>query len=117
MDVCNRHCPIVCCRVRTCFLPWVDTEISEQIKLKHYYQNEAHNKNLQILWKMYKHFRNNVSTMLKAAKKRYHTDIIIENMTKSRMMWKFTKQLLPSKSKNVPHGIMIEGKLVTDKNK
>ncbi len=71
MEVCNRHCPVVCRRVRTYFLPSVDIEIREQIKLKHYYQREPHNKNLPILWMMYKHFRNNVSNMLIAAKKKY----------------------------------------------
>ncbi len=82
IEVCNRHCPIVCPRVRTCFRPWVDTEIREQIKLKHCYQREAHNKNLQILWMMYKHFRKKISNMLKAAKKKYYTDMIIENKIK-----------------------------------
>ncbi len=47
MEVCNMHCPVVCRRVRTYFLSWVDTESREQIKLKHYYQREAHNKNFQ----------------------------------------------------------------------
>ncbi len=68
MELYNSHCPVVCRRVRTCFFRWVDTEIREQIKLKHYYQREALNKNLQILRMMYKNFRNNVSNMLKAAK-------------------------------------------------
>ncbi len=52
--------------------------------------------------------------MLKAAKKKYYTDTIIENKNKPRVMWKFIKQLLPGKSKNAPHGIMIADKLVTD---
>ncbi len=40
---------------------------------------------------MYKHFRNNVSNMLKAAKKKYYTDMIIENKNKLRVLWKFIK--------------------------
>ncbi len=30
MDVCNSHCPVVCRRVRICFLPWVDIEITDK---------------------------------------------------------------------------------------
>ncbi len=40
---------------------------------------------------MYKHFRNNVSNMFKAAKKKYYTDMIIENKNKLRVLWKFIK--------------------------
>ncbi len=69
LEIYNRNCHAVCRRVRKCFLPLVDTETREQIKLKHYYQNETHNYNLTILCNMYKNCRNNVSNKLKSAKK------------------------------------------------
>ncbi len=40
------------------------------------------------------------SVQFKAAKKKYYTDVIIENKNKPRVVWKFIKQLLPGKSKN-----------------
>ncbi len=49
-----------------------------------------------------------------SVKKKYYTDMIIKNKNKPRVMWKFIKQLLQGKSKNAPHSIMIEDKLVTD---
>ncbi len=34
-DGCDKHCPIVSRRVTKTFIPWIDAEIKEEIRLKH----------------------------------------------------------------------------------
>ncbi len=38
IDVCHKHCPFVAMRVWKCFLPWLNEEIKEDIKMKHYFE-------------------------------------------------------------------------------
>ncbi len=59
-------------------------------------------------------FNDHISTVLFLYCFKYVRNMIIKNMNKPRVMWKFIKQLLPGKSKNGPHCTMIEDKLVTD---
>ncbi len=82
MDVCDKHCPIVSRHVRKTFIPRVDAEIKEEIRLKHMYHNKAQKHNLNIYWDLYKYFRNSVANMIKQARKSYYVNLILENKTK-----------------------------------
>ncbi len=44
ISVCDKHCPVVSRRVRKSFLPWIDSDIKEEIRLKYYYQHKAKTK-------------------------------------------------------------------------
>ncbi len=114
ISVCDKHCPVVTRRVRKTFLPWIDADIKEEIRLKHYYQHKAKTKHLHIFWDLFKHYRNSVSNMMKSAKKTYYTDMILNNKHKPRVMWKYIRELLPGKSKTSPHGLLEGGNLITD---
>ncbi len=41
-DVCDNYCPFVIRRVLKCFLLWLNEEIKEDIKMKHYFEKIAH---------------------------------------------------------------------------
>ena len=53
--------------------------------------------------------------MIKAAKKTYYTDLIMENKQKPKILWRCIKELLPGNKKTGPKGLLISGKIVTDK--
>ncbi len=90
-DVCDKHCPFVTRRVWKCFPPWLNEEIKEDIKMKHYFEKKAHTKGLEIHWQMFRHFGNVISNSLKIAKRDYYTGLILENKNKLKLMWKYLK--------------------------
>ncbi len=114
-NVCDKHCPYVTRRVRKSFLPWIDDDIKEDIRMKHYFHKKAHAKGLEIFWQMFRHFRNVVANSLKAAKRDYYTSLILENKHKPKLMWKYLRELLPGKSKATPKGLLIDGQIITDR--
>ena len=115
LDICDKHCPVVTKRVRKTFMPWIDQDIKNEIRLKHHYYDKAKETNLSVHWIMYKTLRNRVSNMMKRAKRIYYTNMILENKYKPQTMWKYLKELLPGKSKATPKGLIVDGELITDK--
>ncbi len=114
LDVHDKHCPFVTRRVRKCFLPWLNVEIKEDIKMKHYFEKKADTKGLEIYWQMFRHFKNVVSNSLKIAKYDYYTGLILENKNKPKLMWKYLKELLPGIAKPSPKGLLIDGQIIID---
>ncbi len=51
--------------VRKTFIPSIDAEIKEEIRLKHMYHNKAQKHNLNIYWDLYKYFIKSVANMIK----------------------------------------------------
>ena len=114
-EVCNKHCPFISRRVRKNFLPWLNDDIKEDIKMKHYFMKKAHSKGLEIYWLMFKHFRIVISNSLRIAKKEHYTGLILENKNKPKIMWKYLKELLPGKSCFFPNNLLIDGQIITNR--
>ena len=81
--------------------------------MKHHFLNKFHRKGLQIFWEFFKHFRNMVANSLRIAKRDYYTGLILENKYKPKLMWKCLKNLLPGKAKSTPHGLLVDGEILT----
>ncbi len=92
--------------IRTTFLPWLDDEIRENIRMKHYFMTKAHTKDLEIFWQMFKYFRNIVADSLKIKKGNYYTNLILENEHKPKLMWKCLRERMPSKNQSNTKGII-----------
>ena len=73
----DTHAPLRHIRIRTNSLPWINTKIKEQMRLRDYYK-QAVKHSSQTQWEMYRKTRNNVNLEIRLAKKKYFCDKINE---------------------------------------
>lgn len=78
---------------------WINSEILAKIKDKDLKYKRAVIANCDNLWNEYKSSRNELSSMIRISKENYYRNILDENKTDSKTLWKNLKPLIQNKNK------------------
>ena len=73
LAVANQHAPIIEKKIRGIQTPWMTGHIKYVMHQRDYYLNKAKKSELQEHWKMYRSLRNQVTLLIRKAKRNYIT--------------------------------------------
>ena len=96
----DRHARVKKKRVRHRKSPWITVDVLNLIRERDKAKQTAKRLNTDSEWLKYKKLRNQVTSSVRKAKRKYITDSIKENVGNSSRMWKVLKELIPSSKVN-----------------
>ena len=99
-NVLNDHAPIRKKRVRNKETPWMNRSIMQKMRERDKMKKQAKSSGCETQWKQYRKLRNQVTAMIRAAKRSYISESIVRNRGDSAAMWKSLRYIIPSKKKS-----------------
>jgi len=108
-QICNKHAPIKSFRLKNRNTPWISKEIIKLMYERDHLHKKAKKQNNDILWNNYRISRNNVTTQLRLAERKYYEEEINKNKGKTTM-WKTLNTAMGRRKHkpNLPHDIIPE---------
>ena len=92
--------------------PWITKGIRISIRKKNKFYEKFIKTRQKYYESMYKSYRNKLSNLIKASKKKYYTDFFHTNTKNIKNIWKRIKEIITLK----PHSVNMPTRIVTDKS-
>ena len=103
IKISRKHAPIKTLRVKDRYYPWIDKNIVKLMYKRNHAKKRAVRKKSKSLWQKFKCLRNQVTSEIRHAKKKYFMDKITDCGNDSKKMWKFINKITGSKTFTPPH--------------
>ena len=98
-NILNKHAPIRKKRVRNKETPWMNAHIMQKMRERDKMKSQAKSSGCENQWNMYRQLRNQVTAMVRAAKRSYICESIEKNHDNSSALWKSLRYIVPNKKK------------------
>ena len=96
----DQHAPIATKRVRVNTLPWLTANIRNHMKRRDYHHEKALKLKTTEQWSAHRTLRNKTTSLIRAAKRDYCSNLIEENKGESSKLWKSLKSAISTNTKN-----------------
>ena len=102
LEISNKHVPKVTRRLKKRFKPWVTHDITQLMYKRDYLKKKAIRNNCPKLWDEYRHFRNQITSRIRKAKKDYFQNESLNCSNNAKLTWKLLNKLLNNEKKFTP---------------
>ena len=113
-EVLDRHAPLRTRRIKVDSAPWINDDILTAMQVRDEIHQQALRFKTESLWLKYRDSRNNLVSLIRQAKTDYYKNIIEQNVSDSKTLWKSLRLVLPSKIKTAAQSFLINGVLQTN---
>ena len=96
----DQHAPIATKRVRAKTLLWLTANIRNHMKRRDYHHAKALKLKTTEQWSAYRTLRNKTTSLIRAAKRDYYSNLVEENKGDSSKLWKSLKSAVSTNTKN-----------------
>ena len=116
LDILDKHIPNTQIKIEGNRIPYVNSDVKEMIRQRHYLRAKANKMRSNILRQAYCHFRNKVNCTLKQLRKNYYTNKIEENKDNLNKTWQTLREAMGQGGKiSSVDKVIVDGITVTDK--
>ena len=112
-EVLDRHAPLRTRRIKVDSAPWINDDILTAMQVRDEIHQQALRFKTESLWLKYRDSRNKLVSLIRQAKTDYYKNIIEQNVSDSKTLWKSLRLVLPSKIKTAAQSFLINGVLQT----
>ena len=108
----NQHAPFKIARLKNRRNPWITNDILKLMYERDYAQKKASDSNddskSNFLWVNYRQLRNQVTTMVRSAKKEHMNNALNEHQSNGKKLWQLIRQIFPKDGKGCISDISCE---------
>ena len=105
-SIMDQHAPNPTKRVRAKSPPWLTDNIRNHMKRRDYHHAKALKLKTTKQWSAYRTLRNKTTSLIRAAKRDYYSNLIDENKGDSSKLWKSLKSAISTNTKNSNTGCL-----------
>ena len=116
-EIAEEHAPTKLKRVKGQKTPWVSKELLDARNERDCHHRKARSINSAYHWDMYKKLRNYANRENRRLKSEYFKNLIEENKSDSKRMWKCLKDILSDKKSPDTFGLQQNHSYITDPSK
>lgn len=93
LHVCDKHAPFKKVRIKNRFSPWISTELTDLIRLKHSLWHKAKASKMVSDWQTFRQVRNKCTQSIRKSKSEYYKNQFLKSSSDPQKFWQTVKNL------------------------